>query len=138
MTSRRTLFRVAIFVLGFALSWLSFEAVRACAQARPLSLDGVEGLWLPPEDAREAESAITELPRAHERIRILGESLTIADRQIEILLQANALTEEGRLSLRSAIDDVGRNLSPIWHPALWCVIGIALGFAGAIAAALAI
>jgi len=116
-------------VLGFLVGHASAQ------EARPMVVDGVEGLWLPPLDARDAEFAVSELPRTRERLRLLGEDLRLADRQIATLREALSLTEQGRERLREAIVDV-RRASEAWYrdPALWLAIGLVVGAAGVVAA----
>lgn len=123
-------------MLVFAL--VSPAAAQDAPEPRAYTLDGVEGLWLPPELAREATEAREELPRLRERFRLLEEDLTLAERQIATLREALALTEEGRNVLREAVADArrAREEAGAWYrdPALWLAVGLVLGAAAVVAA----
>lgn len=107
-------------------------------QARPYTIEGVEGLWLPGDLAREATAAREELPRERERYRLLAENLSIADRQIVVLREAVTLAERGREIMRDALADAQKasREDRAWYrdPSLWLAIGLVLGAAAVISA----
>ena len=124
--------------LILALALVAAPAAAQEPEPRPLTVEGVEGLWLPPALAREATEAREELPRLRERFRLLGDSLALADRQIATFREALALTEEGRNVLREAVADArrAREEADAWYrdPALWLAVGLVLGAAAVVAA----
>lgn len=128
----------AFVALALALLLVAAPAAAQEPEPRAYTLEGVEGLWLPPGLAREATEAREELPRLRERFRLLGEDLTLAERQIAILREALALTEEGRNVLREAVADArrAREEAGAWYrdPALWLAVGLVLGAAAVVAA----
>lgn len=142
-------------VAGFLALALAFPSLGA-AQGAPepeeapeavsMPRDGVPGVWLPLPAAREALAAVDDRPRLQRRLRLLETRLELADARVELHARAAELADQARGYLDNVVEgalearrEAERRASDPWRsPILWGIVGLVVGAAGAIAAALAL
>lgn len=142
--------------LTLILAFMTLFPALAMGQEEAVPMPGPEGdpgVWFPLPDAQLALQAREEAERFPHRVRLLRESLTLAERQVEALERAVAVGQEAEGALESALDHSAEALQAAllaqeraedalgawWrHPGFWTAVGAVLGgvLVGVLAAAL--
>lgn len=127
-------------MLTFLLTLLSISPP-ARAQAAPewakLTVDGVEGIWIPSTAHRLILADLREIPEQRTRVKLLEEKLSLQTGNLKDLRLAVAVTTEARKEAVGALGAAVRGKreaeedrdSWLRSPVLWAGIGLAGGIA---------